>query len=159
MIPALRRTVVRLCQAGRADDAVRVLRRTRPEASASLASADRIAFLRLLGYALEQAGRVRSAAAAYWRALRLMRDCALPVGPADWAPLAAAYRRLWETTGVAAHYRSYLRFTREGADRAQTRLAGEALGITVALPAGEPPARRPGRAAAPAIAPGSRAVG
>ena len=123
----LRRAVFRLCQNGAAHQAVTILRRTGRAPAPDAEPHRRRAWLRLLGYALLAAGQPRSAAAAYWRALRLKRGAGAPLVPADWAPLAAAYRELWRSTGHTSYLRHYLRFTGEQADQAQTRLAREAL--------------------------------
>lgn len=117
----------RLCQDGDAEQAVAILRRAGRGLAADAEPNRRRAWLRLLGHALLAADQPRSAAVAYWRALRLKRDAGSPLVPADWAPLAAAYRELWRRTGRTSYLRHYLRFTGEQADQAQTRLAREAL--------------------------------
>lgn len=118
--------VAGLCRSGAAGQALRLLYRVEPPASEQ-GLYTRVRWLRLLGDTLEANGRLRSAAAARWRALRLQRELEHEVTAADWAPVAASYRELWRTTGERRYLRWYLRFSRERTDELQTQFARHAL--------------------------------
>ncbi|HEX6988591.1 MAG TPA: hypothetical protein VF282_03925 [Bacillota bacterium] len=122
----IRRSVFRLCQDGAAEQALRLLEGIDPDPARGDRAA-RARWFRQLADVLAAGDRLRPAAAAYWRALRLERDLRREVAAADWAPLAAVYRELWRRSRNARYLRWYLRFSRERTDEAQTRLARQCL--------------------------------
>lgn len=76
-------------------------------------------------YLLMQLGAYRQAAIRYLQAMRLARRHRQPAP--GWGGLAYAYRALWQQTGDRRYLRRYLRYTCEGTDALQIRVALAAL--------------------------------
>lgn len=124
----LRRTVRRLCQTRRADEALRLLEQIRQRCLSESGPPElQIAYWRLLGLSLSECGHLRRSAEAFRHMLRLMQKYGVGLSAEDWGLLAAAYRALWRKTGRHCYYRNYLKFTCEQTDTMQVAMASRAL--------------------------------